>query len=167
MSTGSPSNTSGSSAMSERRKMGIQDALWLEMDRPSNLMVVDALMWTTEPLDWDGFMSVVQERLWDRYRVFRSVAVYDDIWYWEERSNGSLESHITRIQLPEPAGDTELQNFVSSQRTVPLDRSRPLWEVICIDDFKGGSAVLTPNSSCHRRRNPNCPARHEPLRRGP
>jgi diacylglycerol O-acyltransferase len=129
--------------MSERKKMDIQDALWLEMDRPSNLMVVDAVMWTTEPIDWDGFTSVVQERLWDRYRVFRSVAVYDDIWYWEERDNGSLDSHITRIQLPEPAGDTELQNFVSSQRTVPLDRSRPLWEVICIDDFKGGSAVLT------------------------
>jgi diacylglycerol O-acyltransferase len=130
--------------MNERQRMGVQDALWLEMDRPSNLMVVDSLVWTTEPLDWDRFTSVAKERLWDRYRVFRSVAVHgDDRWYWEECGTDSFESHVTRIRLPEPAGDTALQEFVASQRTVPLDRSRPLWQMFCIDDFRGGSAVLS------------------------
>ena len=61
--------------MSEREQLGVQDALWLEMDRPSNLMVVDSLMWTAEAIDWNRFTDVVRERLWDRYRVFRSVAV--------------------------------------------------------------------------------------------
>ena len=130
--------------MSERQPMGVQDALWLEMDRPSNLMVVDSLVWTTEPLDWDRFVSVAKERLWDRYGVFRSVAVHDDDgWFWEEHRHDSFESHLTRLHLPEPGGDRELQALVASQRTVPLDRSRPLWQMFCIDGFRDGSAVLT------------------------
>jgi diacylglycerol O-acyltransferase len=130
--------------MSERHRMGVQDALWLEMDRPSNLMVVDSLVWTAEPLDWDRFVTVAKERLWDRYRVFRSVAVHDDdVWYWEERTTDSFESHLTRLRLPEPGDDHELRAVVASQRTVPLDRSRPLWHMFCIDGFRGGSAVLS------------------------
>ncbi len=124
--------------------MGVQDALWLEMDRPGNLMVVDAVMWTAEPIDWHEFGTVVRERLWDRYRVFRSVAVHDESWFWDEDGvSDPFESHLTRVQLPEPGGDSELQQLVSSLRTVPLDRARPLWEIVCVDGFKGGSAVMT------------------------
>ena len=130
--------------MSERQPMGVQDALWLEMDRPSNLMVVDALMWTAEPIDWDRFTHTAKERQWDRYRVFRSRAVHDDdTWHWEEGSTDSFDAHLERVRLPEPGGDAELQHFVATQRTEPLDRNRPLWAMFFIDGFKGGSAVLT------------------------
>ncbi len=129
--------------MSERQHLGVQDALWLEMDRPTNLMVVDALVWTGEPADWDRFADVAKERLWDRYAVFRSVAVRDgDGWWWEERGDDSFDTHITRLRLPEPGGDAELQEFVASQRTAPLDRSSPLWKMFFIDGFHGGSAML-------------------------
>ena len=43
----------GAMATHERQRLGIQDALWLEMDRPNNLMVVDSVVWTAEPLDFD------------------------------------------------------------------------------------------------------------------
>lgn len=130
--------------MGVRQHMGVQDALWLEMDRPSNLMVVDSLIWTDEPIDWDRFTEVVRERLWDRYRVFRSVAVHDeDGWHWEERSDAMLDSHLTHVTLPEPGDDRTLRELVASQRTVPLGRDRPLWQIFCIDGFGDGSAVLT------------------------
>ena len=61
-----------------RQRLGIQDALWLEMDRPNNLMVVDSVVWTAEPLDFDRLRDVVAERLVDRYPVFSSKAVRDD-----------------------------------------------------------------------------------------
>ena len=41
-------------------------------------MVVDALIWTAEPVNWDRRAPTSQERLWDRYPVFRSLAVHDD-----------------------------------------------------------------------------------------
>ncbi|MGB2812714.1 MAG: hypothetical protein WBC17_13375, partial [Mycobacterium sp.] len=64
--------------MKQRRRLGVQDALWLEMDQPNNLMVVDSVVWTAEPLDFAKVREVVQERLLDRYPVFRSRAVRDD-----------------------------------------------------------------------------------------
>ncbi|MGD9700969.1 MAG: WS/DGAT domain-containing protein [Acidimicrobiia bacterium] len=131
--------------MSERQRLGVQDALWLEMDRPTNLMVVDSLVWTATPIDWERFHAVARERLWDRYRVFRSVVVRGDdgAWYWEERSGEDFSSHITHVELPEPGGDAELQDLIASQRTTPLDRDRPLWRMFCVDGFKGGSAIVT------------------------
>ena len=131
-------------ATMERHRLAVQDAFWLEMDRPTNLMVVDSLVWTATPIDWQRFNAVVHERLWDRYRVFRSVVVRDEdgAWYWEDRPGQDFESHITHVVLPEPGGDDELQDLIASQRTVPLDRAEPLWRMFCVDGFKGGSAVV-------------------------
>lgn len=130
--------------MGERRRLGVQDALWLEMDRPSNLMVVDSVVWTATPIDWERFRAVARERLWDRYRVFRSVVVHGDdgAWYWEERPGIDLDSHLQHLVLPAPGDDEVLQAFIGSQRTVPLDRDRPLWQMYCIDNYKGASAVV-------------------------
>ena len=130
--------------MSERRRMDVQDALWLAMDRPTNLMVIDSVMWTATPIDWERFDAVVRHRLWERYRVFRSVVVRgdDDTWSWEERGDLDLAPHLTRVVLPAPGGDAELQTFIASQRAVALDRGRPLWHVFCVDGYRGGSAVV-------------------------
>ena len=95
--------------MSDRRQLGVQDALWLEMDRPNNLMVVDSVIWTDEPLDWDLVRGVLAERLLDRYPVFRSRAVRDDdgSWWWEEDDEFSRRRalHGRRARRPgRPAG---------------------------------------------------------------
>lgn len=131
-------------AKTERQRLTVQDAFWLEMDRPTNLMVVDSLVWTATPIDWKRFNTVVRERLWERYRVFRSVVVRDDngLWYWEDRHGRDFKSHIAHVVLPEPGADAELQDLIASQRTVPLDRAEPLWRMFCVDGFKGGSAVV-------------------------
>ncbi|MGZ5405956.1 MAG: wax ester/triacylglycerol synthase domain-containing protein, partial [Nocardioides sp.] len=130
--------------MSERRRLGVQDALWLEMDKPGNLMVVDSLFWTAEPIDWELFRDVLEKRLWDRFDVFRSVVARgeDGGWYWEEQPDADLEDRYRHLLLPAPGGDVELQDVIASQRTVPLDRNEPLWHAVLIDGFRGGSAVL-------------------------
>jgi diacylglycerol O-acyltransferase len=129
--------------MVKRQRLGGQDALWLEMDKPGNLMVVDSLFWTAAPVDWDRYHRTVRERLWDRFPVFRSVVVRsDDGWYWEERSDADYDARYRHVVLPEPGGDAELQDLISAQRTVPLDRSEPLWSSVLVDGYRGGSAVL-------------------------
>ena len=135
--------------MSERRQLGVQDALWLEMDRPTNLMVIDSLVWTARPIDWDRFRAVARERLWDRYQVFRSVAVRgdDDAWYWEELPDDDLAAHFEHVRLSEPGDDAVLQELIASQRTVPLDRDKPLWKMFCVDGYRvdgnqDGSAIF-------------------------
>lgn len=130
--------------MSERQRLGVQDALWLEMDKPGNLMVVDSLFWTATPIDWDRFRDVTRERLWDRYPVFRSIVVRgeDGARYWEEQPDADPDSRYEHVVLPEPGGDAELQELIASQRTLPLVRDEPLWHALLVDGFHGGSAVL-------------------------
>ncbi len=130
--------------MKKRQRLGGQDALWLEMDKPGNLMVVDSLFWTATPVDWDRYHSAVKERLWDRFPVFRSVVVNGDDggWYWEEQPDAEYDARNQHVVLPAPGGDAELQDLISAQRTVPLDRSEPLWCSVLVDNYHGGSAVL-------------------------
>jgi diacylglycerol O-acyltransferase len=130
--------------MSERQRLGVQDALWLEMDKPGNLMVVDSLFWTAEPIDWDRYREATKERLWDRFPVFRCVVVRGENggWWWEEQPDADFEDRYEQVVLAEPGGDAELQELIASQRTVPLDRSEPLWRAVLVDGFHGGSAVL-------------------------
>ena len=130
--------------MGGRQRLSDQDALWLAMDKPGNLMVVDSLFWTAEPIDWDRFREVMRERFWDRYAAVRSVVVRDEDggFCWEEVPGAELDDRFERVVLPAPGGDAELQDLIATQRVLPLDRGEPLWRAVLVDGFHGGSAVL-------------------------
>lgn len=129
----------------QRTRLGIQDELWLVMDRPNNLMVVDSVIWTAEPLDRDLTRDVLVERLWERYPVFRSRAVQDEdgTWWWEEDPEADFEDLVTYVELDDPDDPRSLQELVAAHRTEPLDRDRPLWRVLWVDRYLGGSALVT------------------------
>lgn len=130
--------------MVERTRLGVQDALWLEMDRPHNLMVVDCVVWTSEPLDFDKLRAVVEERLINRYPVFRSRAVKDDdgVWCWEPFADFNFDDHVTVVSLKKPTHPRSLQALVASHRTEMLDRDIPLWKAIWVKRYRGGSAMI-------------------------
>ncbi len=46
------------------------DSLWLSMDSPENLMVIETVMWFHHRLDPEAVIAVLQERMVDRYPVF-------------------------------------------------------------------------------------------------
>jgi diacylglycerol O-acyltransferase len=130
--------------MKQRRRLGVQDALWLEMDRPNNLMVVDSVIWTAEPLDFAKVRAVVEERLLNRYPVFRSRAVQDDdgSWWWEPDENFDIDNHVALISLTNPGDPSALQDLVAAHRSAMLDRDRPLWQAIWIKNYLEGSAMI-------------------------
>ena len=96
----------GATRRGPRRTMSGADAMWLHADRPTHLMVIDALMWTDEPLDWDRVRDVLQERMVDRYPVFRQRAV-DPTWPWELPAWERAETLEAYARLAERAGDEE------------------------------------------------------------
>lgn len=130
--------------MEQRRRLGVQDALWLEMDRPNNLMVVDSVVWTATPLDFAKVRAVVEERLLNRYPVFRSKAVKDDdgSWWWEIDENFDFDNHVALVSLNRPDDPRALQELVGAHRTEMLDRDRPLWQAIWVKRYRGGSAMI-------------------------
>jgi len=132
--------------MTGRRPIGAVDTIWLNMDRPDNLMVIDAVMWFDEPVDWDRLEHVLLTRLVARYPVFsqRPVGGLPPLTspHWEDDEDFALSHHLCRVTLPAPGDEAALQAYVESQAQRPLDRSRPLWEFHLIDGFGAGAAVL-------------------------
>jgi WS/DGAT/MGAT family acyltransferase len=49
--------------------------------------------------------------------------------------------HVVRVTLPAPGDDAALQEYVSSQISIPLERDRPLWQLHLIDGYGEGCVV--------------------------
>jgi diacylglycerol O-acyltransferase / wax synthase len=134
--------------MSTSHGMSNADAAWLHMDRPTNLMVINSVLWFDEPVDWDAYTAVVRERLVERFDRFRQRPVEGITGpHWEDVEL-DLELHVHRVALPAPGDRRALEAFVSDRVATPLDRSRPLWEVYLIDGYGDGAAVLTRMHHC-------------------
>lgn len=124
--------------------MGIQDALWLEMDRPTNVMVADVAVWTAEPVNVELLRAAIAERFVERYPVFRSRAVRDDdgVWCWEPDPDFDIANHIHAASLPDPDDPRCMHALVAEHRAEMLDGERPLWRVIWVERYRGGSAMI-------------------------
>jgi diacylglycerol O-acyltransferase len=52
---------------------------------------------------------------------------------WVEDKDFDLSRHLLRIRLPSPGGRTELAKVCAHIASVPLDRSKPVWEMWVIE----------------------------------
>jgi diacylglycerol O-acyltransferase len=129
-------------------RMSAQDALWLTMDRPNNLMVVDGvvvLAGTTTLADAQARFADAVER----YPVLaRRPAKVRGQWNWEDDPDFDLANHVVEGILPEPADVAALQRFLGVERSVPLASDRPLWIAylvpsVVLEDGTEGAAVVT------------------------
>ncbi len=126
-----------------RQSLPAADAAWLHMDSVTNPMVVNAVIWFDEPLDWERAKDVFRERLVDRFpRFSQRVAEPLGRPAFEDDPGFDIEQHLHRLALPAPGDRAALQELVSDLITPPLDRTRPLWHVYLIEDFGDGCAVL-------------------------
>ncbi len=83
-----------------REPMGHGDAAWLRMDSPTNLMVVNSVLWFDDTIDEDAMRAVLDERLVGRFRRFRQRVVNDHGIWWEDVPDFDLSDHIHRLGLP-------------------------------------------------------------------
>jgi WS/DGAT/MGAT family acyltransferase len=128
--------------------MSSADAAWLHMDRPTNLMIINSVLWFDEPVDWDAYKAVVRERLVERFDRFRQRPVEGITGpHWED-AEVDLDLHFHHVALPAPGDRRALEAFVSDRAATPLDPSRPLWDVYLIDGYGEGAAVLTRMHHC-------------------
>jgi diacylglycerol O-acyltransferase len=122
------------------------DAAWLRMEEPTNLMMITAVLWFEERPDWERLEAVLRERLVDRFPRFRQRLVVPEgllaAPYWEEDAAFRLDAHVSRIEVPPPGDREALETLVSQWMSVPLERSRPLWQVHLVEGFGKGGALL-------------------------
>ncbi len=105
------------------------DLTWLLMDRGNNLMHVHGLLTLQATPDWDFVRKAVFDRVVSKYRVLSQVPVKRGRhWTWEDDVDFSLDRHVFRVELPDSRYET-LQDYISSQFSLPFDRSHPIWDM--------------------------------------
>lgn len=58
--------------------------------------------------------------------------------YWIESPNFDLDFHVRHIAVPPPGDRNQLADLVAHLSSLPLDRSRPLWEWYVIEGLDSG-----------------------------
>ncbi len=61
---------------------------------------------------------------------------------WVDDPDFRLSAHLHRIALPKPGSIRELESFVGHIAGIPLDRSRPLWDLWVVENLEDGGTAL-------------------------
>jgi diacylglycerol O-acyltransferase len=95
-------------------------------------------------VDFTALREVFEERLINRYPVFRSRAVHeeDGSWWWEPDPEFNFDNHVSLVSLHNPDDPHALQELVAAHRKDALDHNHPLWQSIWIKRYREGSAML-------------------------
>ena len=130
-----------------RRTVDPVDTIWLNMDRANNLMVIESLMTTAEPVDRSRFLEVLRSRVLDRYPVFgqRPVGPRTPLGLprWEDVPGFDPAGSVRTVRLAAPGDTAALRRHVDRYVATPLPRDRPLWQMQLIQGYGGGSAIYS------------------------
>ncbi|HYS12615.1 MAG TPA: wax ester/triacylglycerol synthase family O-acyltransferase [Burkholderiaceae bacterium] len=130
-----------------RERVSPVDTAWLRMDTPGNLMMIVGVMVLGPGFDFERLRHVVQNRLLS-FRRFRSRVVVDPAGAWWEQIEPDLDQHLVRIGLPGKGSKEELEKLVAQLASQALDHSRPLWQFHLIENYAGGTALVSRIHHC-------------------
>ena len=126
------------------------------MDRPTNLMVVNAVLWFDDPLDWPRVREQLRQRLVAefprfRQRVVESSLPLDGPW-WEDDPGFDMDAHVHHRLLPALGDQGALQQFVAEDDG---DAARPRSTAVGGAPhrrLRPGLRDALPREPLHRRR---------------
>jgi diacylglycerol O-acyltransferase len=120
------------------------DASFLYLETPAQLMHVCGLIvldpsTMPEPYSFTTFRDGIEARVRDVpdfTRKLRRVPLGLDHPVWVRDQQFDIERHVHRLALPTPGGYAELTDLAGHLAGLPLDRSRPLWEMWVIEGYR-------------------------------
>lgn len=127
------------------------DAAWLGMEDPTNLMMVTGVMALDGKVELKRLRGGLDRRLRPFGRFHQRVVrprSRGSLPHWEDDAHFDIDNHLSHVALPAPGGDDGLREMVSELMSAPLDSSKPLWHMHVIDDYRGGSVILTRVHHC-------------------
>jgi WS/DGAT/MGAT family acyltransferase len=121
------------------------DLTLLQLENPTNLMVVTGVLTLGKPIELERLRATIEARLLP-FNRFRQRVVYPRLGWgppcWEEDLGLDLRCHMQRIALPPPGDETMLQEAVSLMIGLPLDPDKPLWQFYLVEPYGAGCAVI-------------------------
>jgi diacylglycerol O-acyltransferase / wax synthase len=121
------------------------DASFLYLERPAAHMHVAALsifgasVRTGRALRFEDVRETIASRLHLAPRLRKKVVHVPlglALPVWVDDSGFDLDLHVRRAAVPSPGGRPELMALVQETLSRPLDRSRPLWELVVIEGLE-------------------------------
>jgi len=133
---------------SGRESMSAVDTAWLRMDRPTNLMVINGIMFFDAHVDYERLKHVLETRLLRHRRFKQRVVRSGTDAAWEDDPDFDIANHFHLVALPGAAGRKELETFVNEQISTPLDFGKPVWQFMLVENYQGGSALVARIHHC-------------------
>ncbi len=131
--------------------MSAVDAAWYHIDGPANLAIVTGIALTKQALDFGKVSKIIQRRLLE-FERFRQRVVEHGLAIptleWQDIPDFDIGPHLRHAALPAPQNEKALMALVNDLASMPLDRSRPLWQIHIIDSVMGGSAMIFRYHHC-------------------
>ena len=132
-----------------REAMSKVDTAWLRMEKPTNLMMITGVLMLEQRLSIEALRTLIAERFL-AFKRFRQKAVDTGAaCHWETDADFDIEWHVRLTALPGGAGKPELQRLASQLASTALDHSKPLWQFHLVENFNGGSAVISRVHHCY------------------
>ena len=126
------------------------DASFFYMETPTSHMHVVGTLVLDPSTAPDGYgLGTVRDLIESRIHLmppFRrrlvEVPLGLDHPRWIEDPDFDIEHHLSRIALPAPGDQRSLEEFVGGFAGRPLDRARPLWELVLVEGLEDGNVAL-------------------------
>lgn len=121
------------------------DGAFLHLETPQTPMHVASLHVFDLPKGWRGdFHQRLQRLMRERLHlapVFTRKLAPMPLQFanpaWVEDDAVDLDWHVRRVRLPSPGTMAQLEDCAAELHSQPMDRSRPLWQLVVIDGLEG------------------------------
>ncbi len=122
--------------------MSVVDTAWLRMDSPDNLMVINGFWEFDASFSKERFLAIIKERLLAIPRFGKLPLNRDGEYFWHKAEALDLNYHLASVELEGDKSEKDMQNFIVSLISEPLDAGKPLWRFYHIADYQGKSAMV-------------------------
>jgi len=135
--------------MSTVERLSGADRAWLLMERPTNLMMIVALIVLERRLTRARLRALIAARFlaFERFRCFPVADALGARWVEAERFD--IDDHVSSLALPASAAQPELEALVGELAGTPFNPGRPLWTFHLVERYQRGSAIIVRIHHCY------------------
>jgi diacylglycerol O-acyltransferase / wax synthase len=116
------------------------DTSFLANEKANGHMAIGALlMCEGSPPDAEDFLTHIRSRVHHLPRL-RQRLLYPPLGlgtpFWVDYPDFDIHQHLSRVTLPAPGTEAQFRDLVGELLAPPLDRAKPLWELILVEGFE-------------------------------
>lgn len=124
------------------------DTAWLRMEQPTNLMMINGVIFLGGALDYERLLQTIEQRFLTFRRFTQKASDGAAGAHWVTDPDFDISWHVRRTALPGKADKEELELLVSDLASTPLDPDRPLWQFHVVENFIEGPVIIVRIHHC-------------------